>query len=461
MHATRGSSPDFFGVSGSTRLLDRPIRRRLRLVIFACMPATNLLVVIADGLRASALGAYGNTTFPTSALDQFAVEAMLFDECFAPSSDLDAVYRALWQLCHPARPLSANPSGETYFPKLLDAAGYHTTLLTDDPQLLEFQPANGFHECRLLEDENRKPVPATEISETKIGRLFASATSSILTEVDEEPQHPERSRLVWVHSRGMYGPWDAPLEFQRPLLDEESSVVTSVDPPQTTIGVDDDPDTVFRYTMAYAAQVMALDAAWQALMEAVATAAQKGQKWCVVLLGSRGFPLGEDGIVGGTDERLTSAQLHVPWIIRLPDGRDGLIRNRVLVSHLDLMPTLLDALELSGGTPLRSDGSSFLQHEKASSADRTSHLSANHTAAAIRTPDWCFRTTRSRMPDETESAMLSQESDSDSKLFVRPDDRWEANDVSKLCPDVVDELKSVMESSLRRYSESGLEVGNE
>jgi hypothetical protein len=29
-----------------------------------------------------------------------------------------------------------------------------------------------------------------------------------------------------------------------------------------------------------------------------------------------------------------------------------------------------------------------------------------------------------------------------SELFVRPDDRWEANDVAKLCPDVVEELRN-------------------
>ena len=53
------------------------------------MPA-NILVVVVDGLRASALGAYGNTTFSTPSLDQFAAESLLFDWCYAGSPELSA-----------------------------------------------------------------------------------------------------------------------------------------------------------------------------------------------------------------------------------------------------------------------------------------------------------------------------------------------------------------------------------
>ena len=60
------------------------------------MPA-NVLVIVVDGLRASALGAYGNTSYPTPSLDRFAAESLLLDWCFAPSPDLPDIYRALWQ----------------------------------------------------------------------------------------------------------------------------------------------------------------------------------------------------------------------------------------------------------------------------------------------------------------------------------------------------------------------------
>jgi hypothetical protein len=59
------------------------------------MPEQPILIVAVDGLRASALGAYGNTAFPTHALDELAAESFLFDSCFAPAAELPAIYGAV------------------------------------------------------------------------------------------------------------------------------------------------------------------------------------------------------------------------------------------------------------------------------------------------------------------------------------------------------------------------------
>jgi hypothetical protein len=452
-----GCFRDWCGASGNTRLVDGTIRRRLSLVIFAWMPASNILVVVVDGLRASALGAYGNTTYPTPALDQFAAESLLFDGCFAPSTALPALYRAMWQSYHPARSLVAESiQAPRSLPDLLAEAGYHTTLMIDEPQLLEVQSTCDFHECNLFESsgDEESPAKAKDVSNTNIGRLFASVAECIGRSGGEGAQRSESPRLIWVHSRGMYGPWDAPLAFQQSLLDDESSAVTSIDAPQITVGADDDPDIAFRYTVAYAAQVITLDLAWQFLMDAVATVPAAQQPWLVVLLGSRGFPLGEHGLIGGTDLRLTSEQLHVPWLIRFPDGRGKLVRSDALVSHLDLLPTLLDAEELNDGAPSRSDGLSLLQFSMGTAlTDRNLHLSANGSAVAIRTPRWCYRTRQIHASNEGVGTTMDEADEFESGLFVRPDDRWEANDVAKLCPAVIEELKSLMESTLRQFSE--------
>ena len=55
---------------------------------------------------------------------------------------------------------------------------------------------------------------------------------------------------------------------------------------------------------------------------------------------------------------------------------------------------------------------------------------------AIRTAEWCLRQgTSATRTDRANSATSSR-----GELYVRPDDRWEANDVAKLCPDVVETL---------------------
>jgi arylsulfatase A-like enzyme len=317
------------------------------------------------------------------------------------------------------------------------------------------QATGEFDECNLFEFSQGEapPTQADDVPDTNIGRLFASVAESILRDGDGAGRF-ESPRLIWAHSRGMYGSWDAPLAYQQSLLDDESPTVNSIDAPEIKVGVGDDPDIIFSHAAAYAAQVIALDVAWQVLMDAIEAASAAQQSWQVVLIGSRGFPLGEHGLIGGTDLRLTSEQLHVPWLIRFPDGRGKLVRSDSLVSHLDLLPTLLDAEGLNNDVSLRPDGLSLLQLAAGTTwMDRDLHLSANSAAVAIRTSGWCLRNRLALASDAHDSTTMEEVGDSEAELFVRPDDRRETNDVSKLCPDVVEELKSLTKSTLRQFSE--------
>jgi len=360
------------------------------------MRAENILVIVVDGLRASALGAYGNTTYATPALDQLAVDSLLFDWCFADAVQLPSLYRLLWQAAEP-------------LPKSLVQRGYTTVLVTDEPAILECDGAADFHEYVQL------PAPdatrAGDISQTALACLFAAASEQI-----ERPS--AGPRLVWVHSRGMCGPWDAPLAFQEELLAREEgdpSAVDVLDPPELVLDDTSDPDEAFRWSSAYAAQVMALDACVEGVCQSVAATGR--EKWLVVFSGVRGFPLGEHGRVGGVDGRLYAEQLHVPMLWRFADGRGRLARCGQLVSLADLPPALVGRL----------DGEfHILEHDAVFAAGPAGQRS-------IRTADWSLRS-------EPTTGEEPAGEDSCRQLFVRPDDRWEANDVAALCPEVVEEL---------------------
>ena len=372
--------------------------------IFVGMPDENILVIAVDGLRAAALGAYGNTTFPTPALDQFAAESLLFDWCFAESAELKSAYSSLWQ------------NGRPLLPSLAER-GYATTLVTDDAEVAALQAAGGFQECVELPAE--EATRAEDISQTALARLFAAASEQLAAT-------RKRPRLVWVHSRGMYGPWDAPLELQDELLAREEGdppPADVVEPPGLRLDDTSDPDTAFRWSCAYAAQVMALDACLAGLSQTIDDAGR--DRWLVVLVGVRGFPLGEHGEIGGVDDRLYAEQLHVPLLWRFPDGRDRLARRGELVSLADVGPALVS---YAGG-----------RWELA--ARRAVIASASAGRLAIRTADWSLQ-----------AELATDENGRDDwrcQLFVRPDDRWEANDVASLCPDVVQELLAELQAARR------------
>jgi len=402
------------------------------------MPRSNILVVIIDGLRASALGAYGNTTFPAPALDRFAAESFLLDECFAPTADLAGIYRALWQSQHPARVDAPRQS----LSELLHAAGYQMQLVTDEPRLVALPGAELFDECLQLDAQSGGHRPgkrALDIAETQLAQFCAAVGETVKQAVN-------RPRFVWAHAIGMYGAWDAPLALQQSLLDEgDPPTIESSEPPDFVLPPNDGADEAFRYASTYNAQVMALDDCWGSLLDGV-DAAETDAEWLVVLVGTRGYPLGEHSRIGGVDSRLYAEQLHTPCLIRLPDRSGRLARSDALTSHFDLGPTLLEWIECDAHISRAwGDGQSILPLVKSHVASWRSQLlsSSADGAYSYRTSDWCLRVE----PERPERALVAE-------LYVRPDDRWEANDVARLCPDVVDELRAEAKSEILRLRSS-------
>jgi arylsulfatase A-like enzyme len=415
------------------------------------MPTPNILIVSVDGLRASSLGAYGNTTFATPSLDEFAAESFLLDGCHASAVELPVVYRALWQARHPLRPAMSGPPTQS-LPHILGSRGYSTTLVTDERGLSSSNQVREFDEIvdvGARPDYGTRGVRAGDLTQTSMAPLFAAACDAVaLGQSSRDAANvsdQSAPRLIWVHSQGLYGPWDAPLDLQRSLLDEgDPPSVESSAPPDLNIDDAHEPDSVFQYSCAYAAQVMVLDDCWRVLMESI-DSNQPSDRWLVVLIGTRGYPLGEHGRIGGVDARLYTEQLHVPWIIRFPNGLGRLGRSGALTSHFDLLPTILGWLDDGSAVPLESaDGMDVLPRVRAARAEwRETLLAASATSRAIRTPAWCLRQDvpfGSSLPETATEAVAGD-------LYVRPDDRWEANDVAKLCPDVVDALSQTLDDA--------------
>jgi arylsulfatase A-like enzyme len=341
-------------------------------------------------------------------------------------------------------------------PKLLAEQGWETTLLTDDAALTTFVGAGDFEHQLVLkpaEDATARQTRALDKSQTAMAELFAAIfevihpTTTDFVALRHESAGSDRARLIWVHSRGMYGPWDAPLELQRQLLDEgDPPPVETVAPPELWLSKADDPDAVFRHNCAYASQIIVLDSCWNALMDAVDAVSSKGE-WLVAFVGMRGFPLGEHRHIGGVDQRMFVEQLHVPWLIQFPNGTGRLARSGALTSHFDLLPTILDWTGVKRPQePVGFDGNSVLPLAANPRAPwRDAVIAASHESRAIRAPDWCLR--QDIQHDDGNSAVIASE------LYVRPDDRWEANDVAKLCPEVVESLTYLADDLTRQFRE--------
>ncbi len=376
----------------------------------------NAIVVVVDRLGAGYLGPYGNTWIETPNFNRLAAEALLFEFAMADSPRLPMLYRSYWKGQHA---MSGDAAAES-LPESLAACELHTALVTDDCEVADLQWAGGFDERIAL-----PPVPVTEAaqdtSQTQMAQLFATAAGWL-----ERAPEPF---LLWIHSQGMEGPWDAPLDFRNQFADEEDPLPPEfVAPPVRRLDAGYDPDELLGVQHAYAGQVCLLDICLGALVDAVESMA--GQQNALLMLTSpRGYPLGEHGRIGACDDSLYGEQLHVPCFIRFPDGAGAATRSQHLVQPPDVLATLLDWLGMPTNSPLVwcSSMLSAVENVRPPLRDRACAIAEGHSA--IRTPAWFLH----RHPN------LKRE------LFAKPDDRWEANEVADLCQETVGELEAYLD----------------
>lgn len=348
------------------------------------MPAT--VVLIIDGLSANLPGPYGNTTVDTPALNRLAAESELFDFCFAESPRLEYSYPILW--------------GD-----LIDEG---SVLVSDCADVLELGAIHAFDS---IVDASGQPKldPVSDVAETQTANFFIHAIEAIQT-LDSDG-------LCWLHHSGLSGSWDAPWEMRNAFADEEDP-----DPPtelKRPIGNFDlaevDPDVLLGYQQSAYAQLVLIDQLLGIFLEQLK---QNGvlDRVSFVFASPRGYPLGEHGIVGGF-ENLYNETIHVPLMIRKPADSPEQApfgsRHQGMVQFAQLNRMIRGLSE--GGF-----------HSVPFCDEAESHVD---DLKSLHNGQW---------------KLIHRAGDAESaQLYAKPDDRWDVNNVSRRCADVVEELLGI------------------
>jgi hypothetical protein len=134
--------------------------------------------------------------------------------------------------------------------------------------------------------------------------------------------------------------------------------------------------------------------------------------------------------------------VQVPWFIRLPGGVKFGARSQDLVQPADLGATLRDWLAAAEGSAPQEPCAWFRGRSLLPADDdtkRTRKLAVAKSATremALATPHWFVR-----MPApvaETDARKL--------ELYVKPDDRFEANEISDRCLETVEEFHKAVQA---------------
>ncbi|MEW4565034.1 sulfatase-like hydrolase/transferase [Bremerella sp. JC770] len=376
------------------------------------------LVLVVDGWGAGFLGCYGNSWLDTPALDQWACQSVLFEQCLTECPAPLDLYPHLFEGSPPFG--LTQPNG---LMSVLADADIPVHLLSDDPRLLALRDTTRLTSVETFPEV--ADVAAESPEETTLARF-----AGVLLDWLEEPA---REEIIWAHARGLLGPWDAPYSFRADLADEEDpDPPTMVQPPFERENREFDSDHVLGITQAYAGQVTVLD---MLLGELLATIEElpEDQQPLVVLTSTGGYPLGLHGQIGRDDDstvRLYSDTLHVPLLIRQPGGQNGLARVQGLAQLGDILPTIVESFGLEAASPaglnllevqLRDEREFILCGHADQRCFRCDHWSLRYHLPDLETP-----------LDEIDPHQIATE------LFVKPDDRWDVNNVADRCKNIAE-----------------------
>jgi arylsulfatase A-like enzyme len=242
-------------------------------------------------------------------------------------------------------------------------------------------------------------------------------TDRLLPPWDFDPETYQHYASATARFTG--GDEDKPPPLPDPVTTPESDRVTP-----------DDDSTWHRLHNSFAAAVTSFDAELEVLIE-VLRERSLDQTAAWVLTSGYGWPLGEHGAIGPAGSRMHTELVHLPLVVRLPKADQAMRRVSTFTQSPDLAPTLHDLFGL------RTTASSLLPLATGSMQTgrpvvRSASIRQTHTERAIRTPEWTF------LPAVPEAGEAP-------RLYRKPDDVWEVNDLAPRHPDECDRLAALLD----------------
>jgi arylsulfatase A-like enzyme len=350
-----------------------------------------VLVLHGSALHLGFLGCYGNTWVATPNLDSLAAESVVFDQHFAEE-------------------LTAQPDATPPILPILDLQG------------ITAEWVSAMSEPGAQGDAALEYTLAAAL--TSLEKLFA-----------------QDRWLCWVDLPSLQPPWHLSQDQARCYLGgaEEESWEPLLQP---TLGPihPDDLELWERLRCTYAAAVDWLDSGVGLLCDALR---QRGwlDELMLVFTADRGLGLGEHGIIGDVRPWLHEEVVHLPLLIRQPGALDAGRRSFALTQPADLLATLLDWLQV--GMPSHLQGQSLGACLRGDTdvvrAECRSHwMVAGIEEWALRTNEWAFL-----LPGPSPEPISRGP-----QLYVKPDDRWEVNNVVQHHQELAEELEKKWRASL-------------
>jgi len=293
-------------------------------------PPPSIVLITIDTIRADHLGCYGYSRDTSPVLDRFAADAILIEKVVAPmATTLPTHVSILTSTTTVRHGVQSNFEvlGEsaklTTFAEILGRLGYTTAAFVSATPLKKHTGIQRGFDSFNEPEETQRPADET--------------TDRVLAWLHELPEGPY---FVWVHYFDPHVPYRPPAPYDEMFMDYDEAAELL-----RSRGVSRWEDRRLRQQLnLYDGEIRFLDEQIGRLFEGLRERGD-GDWPAVVLTGDHGEGLGQHNWL--RHSQIFNEQLLVPLILRLP-GHEERAGGRVtdLASPLDILPTLIETLEL-------------------------------------------------------------------------------------------------------------------
>lgn len=404
------------------------------------------LVLVVNGLRPDVLGCYGADHVVTPTFDSLAADSVVFDQHFA-ACPRPRASRQAW-----------NGSPRHHLPDALWRQNVPAWLVGGERSPTRRLPfGRGWESTRWIRQTHLEMLDQPTILD-----------ATLQTALDGLEQHGHLPAwLMWVEIDALRRPWDAAEYADHTHAGEAPNDPAdeliqlgglAAKPPAPTAeashdGEDDDDGHAPRFRWRPALGVSPIRAA--GLMRAYTGIVEYidelvGQFLTLVrelglmedlhlvVTSDMGLPLGEHGMVGTPRPWLHEELVHIPFLWRLPGGRQAGRHMAQLTTAADFGATLAAMF----GVPTAGPGYCLLQRDRLVTAPVRESLICQSNRGPIgewglRTAEWYYLLP---LPESPERGP---------QLYQKPDDRWEVNNVAAQYPDVAADLDRQLREAIK------------
>ena len=323
--------------------------------------------------------------------------------------------------------------------------------LSDDHDAIRIAAKCDFEQLHLVDPlddaDSENQQPADDLESTQFAQLIAAAI--------ERLNEPEPWGVLWLHSNVLRTRWDAPrwladgeqidrTESPEPLSeaeqlemelepgnpygeDELPLIFEQINVPNLQLEADAHPDLIAMWMATYACQIRLIDDLLGVLFNAANAAVEDETQPLFLVTGTSGMSLGQNEWIGHSAGPMRSCQIQVPMVL----SQIGPLRVPSLCSA-DSLPKLIGRL---ASKRLSVDVEDWCQSDSEFSPCLVS--CGEDGSQSITSAKWFFVSEAM----DVESASLRP-----SRLFLKPDDVDDVNDVSRLRTDVIDQFEDIASS---------------